>query len=104
MPPFQQNNTSGRRAAANATVADSAGRIAPRDTRLEAAVLGALMLEKDAYCMDIMIQVSAVNAAINSFSKELLGAHLRTCVAENLRQGNDEVIDELVNVLQKLMK
>ena len=49
MPPFQQNNTSGRRAAANATVADSAGRIAPRDTRLEAAVLGALMLEKDAY-------------------------------------------------------
>ena len=54
--------------------------------------------------MDILVQVSAVNAAINSFSKELLSEHLRTCVAENLREGNDGVVDELVAVLQKLMK
>ena len=62
------------------------------------------MLEKDVYCTDILVQVSAVNAALNSFSKELLGEHLRTCVADSIRQGNDEVIDELVGVLQKLMK
>ena len=62
------------------------------------------MLAKDVYCTDILIQVSAVNAALNSFSKELLSEHLRTCVADNIRQGNDEVIDELVGVLQKLMK
>jgi len=62
------------------------------------------MLQKNVYCPDILIQVSAVNAALNSFSKELLSEHLRTCVAEDIREGNDEVLDELVNVLQKLMK
>ena len=80
-------------------------RLCNRLSRIEGQVRGLReMLQKDVYCMDILVQVSAVNAAINSFSKELLGEHLRTCVAENLRQGNDEVIDELVNVLQKLMK
>ena len=62
------------------------------------------MLERDVYCIDVLVQVSAVNAALNSFSKELLSEHLRTCVADNLRQGNDEVVDELVTALQKLMK
>ena len=62
------------------------------------------MLEKDAYCTDILVQVSAVNAALNSFNKVLLATHLRTCVAENIRSGNDEVIDELVTLLSKLMK
>ena len=62
------------------------------------------MLERDVYCIDVLVQVSAVNAALNSFSKELLSEHLRTCVADNLRQGNDEVIDELVEVFRKLMK
>ena len=51
------------------------------------------MLQKDVYCVDILTQVSAVNAALNSFSKELLSEHLRTCVAENLREGNDGVVD-----------
>lgn len=76
-----------------------------RLSRIEGQVRGLReMLEKNVYCTDILIQVSAVNAALNSFSKELLGEHLRTCVADGIRQGNDEVIDELVGVLQKLMK
>ena len=76
-----------------------------RLSRIEGQVRGLReMLGRDVYCPDILIQVSAVNAALNSFSKELLSEHLRTCVAENIRQGNDEVIDELVGVLQKLMK
>ncbi len=62
------------------------------------------MLENDAYCPDILIQVSAVNAALNSFNKCLLAEHIRTCVATDIRAGKDESIDELVTVLQKLMK
>lgn len=73
--------------------------------RIEGQVRGLQgMLEKDAYCMDIMIQVSAVNAALNSFNKVLLANHLETCVKENIRKGNDEVIQELVQALPKLMK
>ena len=73
--------------------------------RIEGQVRGIqTMLEKDAYCTDILCQVSAVNAALNSFNKKLLANHIRTCVADNIRQGNDEVVEELVNALQKLMK
>ena len=76
-----------------------------RLSRIEGQVRGLReMLERDVYCIDVLVQVSAVNAALNSFSKELLSEHLRTCVAEDLRQGNDEVVDELVTALQKLMK
>lgn len=62
------------------------------------------MVENNAYCTDILVQVAAVNAALNSFNKELLSSHIRTCVATNIRNGNDEVIDELLDTLQKLMK
>ena len=62
------------------------------------------MIEEVAYCTDVLIQVAAINAALNSFNKVLLGNHIRTCVAENIREGNDEVIDELVGVIQKLMR
>ncbi len=73
--------------------------------RIEGQVRGVEgMLEKGAYCTDILTQVSAINSALNSFNKVLLGNHLRTCVAENIRSGNDEIIDELVVTLQKLMK
>lgn len=73
--------------------------------RIEGQVRGLReMLQKDVYCTEILIQVSAVNAALNSFSKELLSEHLRTCVADGVRRGDDEVIEELVRVLQKLMK
>lgn len=61
-------------------------------------------MRKNAYCTDIMVQVSAVNAALNSFNKELLANHIKTCVAEDIRNGKDETIDDLVATLQKLMR
>ncbi|MBO4337585.1 MAG: metal-sensing transcriptional repressor [Lachnospiraceae bacterium] len=73
--------------------------------RIEGQVRGVEgMLENDAYCTDILIQVSAITSALNSFNKALLANHMRTCVADNIRQGNDEVIDELVTAMQKLMR
>lgn len=73
--------------------------------RIEGQVRGVQnMLENGVYCTDILVQVSAINSALNSFNKVLLGNHLRTCVAENIKNGNDEVIDELMNTLQKMMK
>ena len=62
------------------------------------------MVENDAYCPDILVQVSAVNAALNSFNKVLLANHIRTCVADDIREGKDATVDELVATLQKLMK
>ena len=73
--------------------------------RIEGQIRGIIgMLENDAYCNDILIQSAAVNAAVNSFNKELLANHIRTCVAEDIREGKDETIDELVVTLQKLMR
>ena len=71
-----------------------------RLNRIEGQIRGIKgMVEKDAYCPDILIQVAAANAALNSFNKVLLANHIRTCVAEDIRAGKDEVIDELVNVM-----
>ena len=76
-----------------------------RLNRIEGQIRGIRgMLEKDAYCTDILVQSAAVNAAVNAFNKELLASHIRGCVARNIREGKDEVIDELVATLQKLMK
>ena len=76
-----------------------------RLSRIEGQVRGIRkMVETDCYCTDILVQVSAVNAALNSFNKVLLANHIRTCVAEDIREGKDETIDELVTVLQKLMR
>lgn len=76
-----------------------------RLNRIEGQVRGIRkMVEKDAYCTDVLVQVSAVNAALNSFNKVLLANHIRTCVAEDIREGKDETIEELVTTLQKLMK
>ncbi len=76
-----------------------------RLNRIEGQVRGIKgMLEKNAYCPDILTQVAAVNAALNAFNKELLANHIRSCVANDIREGKDEVIDELVEVLRKLMK
>ncbi len=73
--------------------------------RIEGQVRGVGgMLEADAYCTDIILQVSAITSALNSFTKMILANHVKSCVADSIRQGNDEVIDELVTVLQKLMK
>ena len=78
-------------------------RLNNRLSRMEGQIRG-IKLNHDVYCTDILIQVSAVNAALNSFSKELLASHIKTCVADGIRQGDDEVIDELVVLLQKLMR
>lgn len=73
--------------------------------RIEGQVRGVEnMLENNAYCTDIIIQVSAIASALNSFNKVMLANHMKTCVADNIRNGNDEVIDEFVTTLQKLMK
>ena len=76
-----------------------------RLSRIEGQIRGIKkMVEEDAYCIDILVQVAAANAALNSFNKVLLGEHIRTCVANDIREGKDETIDELVATLQKLMK
>ena len=76
-----------------------------RLSKIEGQVRGVKkMVENDVYCTDILIQVSAITAALNSFNKVLLSNHINTCVADNIQQGNMEVVDELVRTLQKLMK
>ena len=76
-----------------------------RLNRIEGQIRGIRnMLENDAYCPDILIQSAAENAAVNAFNKELLASHIRSCVANDIRAGHDEVIDELVSTMQKLMK
>ncbi|MBQ7295502.1 MAG: metal-sensing transcriptional repressor [Clostridia bacterium] len=76
-----------------------------RLNRIEGQIRGIKgMLEKDAYCADIIVQTAAVSAALGSFNKELLASHIKSCVAEDIRQGNDETVDELVLLIQKLMK
>lgn len=73
--------------------------------RIEGQVRGVEgMLESGFYCTDILMQVSAITSALNSFTKVLLANHVRTCVAENIRRGDDAVIEELVTTIQKLMK
>ena len=76
-----------------------------RLNRIEGQIRGIKkMVENDAYCTDILVQVAAVNAALNAFNKELLAEHITTCVAHDIRDGKEETIDELVVTLQKLMK
>lgn len=76
-----------------------------RLNRIEGQIRGIRgMVEKDAYCPDILIQVSAVSSALNSFTKELLAQHIHTCVAQDIRAGRDEAIDELVKLLLRLMR
>ena len=80
-------------------------RLIHRLNRIEGQIRGIRgMVERSAYCTDILAQVAAANAALNAFSKELLAEHIRTCVAQDIRDGKDETVDELVATLQKLMK
>lgn len=76
-----------------------------RLSRIEGQIRGIKgMIEADAYCTDILTQVSAVTAALNSFNKELLATHIKTCVADDIKAGKDETVDELVSTLQRLMR
>ena len=76
-----------------------------RLSRIEGQVRGVRgMVEKEAYCTDILTQVSAIQSALNAFSRELLANHIRTCVTEGIQSGDTEVVDELVRTVEKLMK
>ena len=80
-------------------------RLVNRLNRIEGQIRGIRgMLERDAYCPDILAQAAAANAALNAFSRELLSNHIRSCVVNDVRAGNDEIVDELLDTLQKLMK
>lgn len=80
-------------------------RLMNRLSRIEGQIRGVKgMLENDAYCTDIVLQVSAINAALNSFNKVLLAEHIRTCVADDIRNGKDDTIEDLVNTITRLMK
>ena len=76
-----------------------------RLSRIEGQIRGIRgMVERDAYCTDILTQVAAASAALSGFSKVLLSSHIKTCGAQDIRDGKDETVDELVDVLQRLMK
>lgn len=76
-----------------------------RLSRIEGQIRGIRgMVERDAYCIDILTQTAAVSAALNAFNKELLGNHIKSCVVGDIREGKDETMDELIGILHKLMK
>ena len=76
-----------------------------RLNRIEGQIRGIRgMVEKNAYCTDIMVQVAAVNAALNAFSCELLSSHIKTCVTKDIQDGREETVDELISTLRKFMK
>lgn len=76
-----------------------------RLNRIEGQVRGVKnMLENDAYCVDIITQVSAINAALNAFNKELLANHIHSCVVNDIKNGREDTVDELCETLKKLMK
>lgn len=76
-----------------------------RLNRIEGQIRGIRgMVERDAYCTDVLVQASAVSAALNGFSRALLSEHIRTCVTDDIRQGNEAAVDELLQLLQKMMK
>ena len=85
--------------------ASEATELIHRLNRIEGQIRGIRkMVEKDAYCPDILVQSAAVNAAVNAFNRDLITSHIRGCVVRDLREGREEVLDELVATLQKLMK
>ena len=76
-----------------------------RLSRIEGQIRGIKkMIENDAYCNDVLIQSAAVGAAINAFNRELLSNHIHSCVVRDIREGKDEVVDELMVTLQKLIR
>lgn len=84
---------------------DEKKKLINRLSRIEGQIRGIKgMVENDAYCPEVLTQAAAANAALNAFNRELLEAHIRGCVAEDIKEGNDETIEELVKLLQKMMK
>ena len=84
---------------------DERKKLINRLNRIEGQIRGIKgMIENDQYCTDILVQSAAVNAAVNAFNRELIANHIRGCVTRDLKNGDEETIDELVATLQKLMK
>ena len=84
---------------------DERKKLINRLNRIEGQIRGIkAMVERNAYCPDILVQSAAVNAAINSFNKDLIASHIHNCVVRDVKEGNEEVIAELVETLQKLMR
>ncbi len=80
-------------------------RLCNRLSRIEGQIRGIRrMLDESAYCPDILTQAAAANAALNAFSRELLSQHIRSCVVNDLQEGNPDTVDELLDTLQKLMR
>ena len=80
-------------------------RLCNRLSRIEGQIRGIRrMLDESAYCPDILTQAAAANAALNAFSRELLSQHIRSCVVNDLQNGKDETVDELLDTMQKLMR
>ncbi len=76
-----------------------------RLNKIEGQIRGiSKMIDDDRYCVDIITQINAVQSALNSFTKELLSSHIKSCVVKDIREGNDTVVDELCELLQKTMK
>lgn len=83
---------------------DERKKLINRLSRIEGQIRGIRgMVEKNAYCTDILVQAAAANAALDAFTRELLANHIRTCVAEDIRSGKDDVIDELIDTLKRIM-
>ena len=80
-------------------------RLCNRLSRIEGQIRGIRrMLDESAYCPDILTQAAAANAALNAFSRELLSQHIRSCVVNDLQEGNPDTVDELLDTLQKLLR
>ena len=80
-------------------------RLIHRLTRIEGQIRGIRgMVENDAYCVDILTQSAAVSAAVNGFNKQLLSNHIKGCVTRDIREGNEDVVEELLDIIQKLMR
>lgn len=76
-----------------------------RLSRIEGQVRGIRkMVEEERYCVDILTQVSAIQSALNGFNKKLLASHIHSCVVQDIQDGKEEAVDELCEIIQKLMK
>ena len=85
--------------------AEERKKLVNRLNRMEGQIRGIkAMVEKNAYCADILTQSAAVNAALDSFNRDLICSHLKTCVARDLKAGKNEVVDELADILRRLMR
>ena len=84
---------------------DEKKKLITRLNRIEGQVRGVrMMVDEDRYCVDILTQVAAIQSALNGFNKELLASHIRSCVVEDIRNGNDDVVEELCDLLKKQMR